>query len=258
MAWGRNNSDPPPPRAFSGSAEANVRAAIVRAAAEQRWMITRDIEMHEILQLYIKPEHRDPLKLAFNEVEFNSIDQSLQVQVPIPLGLNPTPNQKPCVVYEWDWNTSKPDGFFVPKYAVNCTFQPDAPEELMEKHASINARLQKVSYDFGLVRHVFEGLNKNGFCNTPQQMRFVWPAIRHLVDRFDKKLGNSLVDASARAGDKARVPPDLVEYMVPTVNTMARSLLLTDVNMNEKRPLVVKMGSVHYHANGDNTFEGVI
>lgn len=258
MSWGRPK-DPPPPRAFMGSAEVNVQAAIKRAAAEQRWMVTREILLDEVRQLYIKPADREPLKHAYNEVEFNAIDQALQVSVAVPDEFRPVEDQKPAVVYEWDYESSKPDGFFVPKYGTRpVQYQSDAPPELVEKYTNINERLQRIGYEFGLVRHVFNELNVNGFCNTPQQMRFVWPAIRHLVDRFDKKLGNSLVDASARAGDKARVPSHIVEYMVPTVNIMARSLLLTDVNMNEKRPLIVKMGAVNYHANGGKQFEGVI
>jgi hypothetical protein len=241
-----------------GYQENNVKNAIVKAAAEQRWMITRDIHLSEVLQLYIKPQDRDPLKQAFNEVEFNSINQVLHVKVDVPSEYRPVADQKPGVIYEWDWDMSKPDGFFVPKYGSKaCAIQPDAPPELVEKYTEINQRLQRVNYEFGLVRHVFTCLNKNGFCNTPQQMRFVWPAIRHLVDRFDEKLGRSLVDASPRAGDKARVPPEIADYMVPTVNIMAKSLLLTDVNMNEKRPLIVKMGEVWYHANGDS-FAGVV
>jgi len=252
------SNDPPPPRAFMGSAQNNVVAAISRAAAEQRWMVTREIDMNEIRQLYIRSEHREPLRLAFSEVEFNSIDQTLNALVGVPDDVRLADNQVPVVQYEWDHNSAGESGFFVPKYAMKgATFQPDAPQELVEKYQSINERLQRISWEWGLVRYVFNGLNKNGWCNTAPQMRFVWPAIRHLVGRFDSKLEMSLVDASARAGDKARVPPELVEYMVPTVNIVARSLLIGEVNMNEKRPCVVKMGGLFYLTNNGEQFEAV-
>jgi hypothetical protein len=46
--------------------------------------------------------------------------------------------------------------------------------------------------------------------------------------------------------------------MVPTVNIVARSLLLGEVNMNEARPCVVKMGSVWYNTFDNGVrFEGV-
>ena len=88
---------------------------------------------------------------------------------------------------------------------------------------------------------VFGNLNQNGWCNTPQQMRFVWPAIRHLVAKAGlKELAGQLTESSARAGDRARVPPAIHEFLVPTVNIVNRTLLMGDVDLNEKREFRLK------------------
>lgn len=256
----RNNGTPPPPRAFMSNKEHQALWAISKMAEEQRWLISTEIKVPELCQLYVNPEHRDPLTTAFGLMKYTSVDQQMTIALPYPdeydvIAMPANNTSAGSVVIEWD-HTKAPDGFFSPPYQITGP-QNDAPTELIEKYNGIWQRLARVTYEWGMVKHVFNTLNSNGFCNTPQQMRFVWPAIRHIVDRFDKSLGDTLVDASSRAGDKARIPSEITELMVPTVNIVARSLLLDRVKMDERRDHVLKIGLVTF-AFADTKFDGIV
>lgn len=244
---------PPPPRAFTGSAQFQVTNTINRMANEQRHMITRDVKVHELGQLFVDPHKLEALTRAFHDVEFTTINQGLTIEAPVgsPVDKDGDPVS---MLYCWDW-ASAPDGFFVPKHNKPLKMRDDAPPELIEKYTEIHMRLANVAYDFGLVHHVFNGLNVNGFCNTPPQMRFVWPAIRHIVARFDTKLEETLIDASSRAGDKARVPPHLADHMVETMNTIARTTLLEKVNLNERREFSLVPQAAWFTASQNMNFE---
>lgn len=234
------SKDPPPPRAFMGSNENQVVAAIRRMAIEQRWMAVRDITVEDLRQLFIPAEYRHSLKEAFSVAAPIYTDQTIQVPITL-MGDNypegyPMPSDDTLrAAFTWDRN-SCPEGFFAMTQEYTPMIQHDAPQELVDKFLYVSDNLMRISYEFGLVNRVFHALNTNGYCNTPQQMRFVWPAIKHICDKAGlKDLGNQLTETSARAGDRARVPMDVADYMVPTVNIVNRTTLLDRIDMTQER-----------------------
>jgi len=257
--FGKSERDPP--RAFSGYNEHNILGAIRKMAQEQRHMAIRHITMDDLLQLFVPAGYRHSVREAFNYARPTIPDQTISVTLPdlaTSVLRYTTVGSAPLkMVLRWDWDLCKERGFFTPgdgKVAI----QPDAPIEAAEKLSQLYLDLTRITWEFGLVRYVFNELNCNGFCNTPQQMRFVWPAIRHLVDKAGmSQLGRQLVDASPRAGDKARVPAVIADYMVQSVNIVARTLI-TEVDITEHRDFKLGIDSPHFVLPNGRTFIGMV
>jgi hypothetical protein len=239
MARRSSYNSPPPPRAFMGSSESSVSFALGKLAKEQRHMATRHISVEDFRQIYVPMGYRHSLQEAFSFTKFNTVKQELRIRLPVledyPIGYRLEDPDKPATAtFYWDYNMC-PTGFFVPK-TFTLTRQPDAPPEAIERLEYMLHELARISFEFGLVRHVFQQLNQNGYCNTPAQMRYVWPAIRHIVDKADlKDLAPSLIEASARAGDKARVPPEVTALLVPTTDIINRTTLIPKIDLSETR-----------------------
>src|SRR5207344_1545987 len=88
-------------------------------------------------------------------------------------------DQKLRATFTWDHDEC-PEGFF-PLRGFKHELQLDVSDEVREKWEYVQQLLGQINYEWGMVCYVFTMLNTNGFCNTPQQMRYVWPAIRHLA-----------------------------------------------------------------------------
>ena len=258
MSWGRRRSsvakDPTPPRAFMGHNEHQLRLAIKLLAREQRHMACRHLTVEDFRQLFIPEYLRHSLKEAFVAAAPDHLDNYIDVRVASPYAYA-DPNQHLVATLVWD-NKEAPDGFFALRGRTH-ELQPDVTSELSDKWTYVEHELSRISYEWGLVNTVFGSLNVNGWCNTPQQMRFVWPAIRHLCAKAGlKELASQLVESSARAGDRARVPPAIHEFLVPTVNIVNRTLLMDDVNLNDKREFRLQVNTPSYEVGGI-TFQGM-
>ena len=246
--------EPTPPRAFMGHNEHQVFLAIKLLAREQRFMAVRHLTVEDFRQLFIPEHYRHSLKEAFGVASQESLDQTIEARVASPYTYA-DPNGQLTATFRWDYNEC-PEGFFALR-GWKHELQPDVTPELMVKWNYVEQNLAHISYEWGLVNHVFLCLNQNGWCNTPQQMRFVWPAIRHLVAKAGlKELAGQLVESSARAGDRARVPAHIHEFLVPTVNIVNRTLLMGEVDLNEKREFRVQVNTPKYEAGGI-TFSGM-
>ena len=254
----RNKYDaPPPPRAFMGSNESQVQKAIRLLAREQHHMATRHITVEDLRQLFI-PEHlRHSLKEAFQHGAISHLDQSLEVTM-LPWEDHVlVEGQQLRATFIWDHNDC-PDGFF-PLRERKHELQPDVTPELREKWEYVQQLVGQISYEWGMVYYVFTELNTNGYCNTPQQMRFVWPAIRHLCAKAGlKELAAQLSESSARAGDRARVPALITDFMVPSVNVVNRTLLMDDVNLNEKREFRLQVNNPQYVVSTRHSTSGYV
>ena len=115
MAYGRRTPTPQPPRAFMGSNEASIYAAIRTMSAEQRHMAVRNITVEDLRQLFIPAHLRHSLKEAFSVASPRFTDQELVVEVTMS---NPIRNLADkamlLATFKWDHNTA-PEGFFVPR-----------------------------------------------------------------------------------------------------------------------------------------------
>lgn len=250
MARRSSWNTPNPVRAFMGSNENSCHVAIRKMALEQYHMATRHITIEDLRQAFVPPHLRHSLKEAYAVSANPYMNHTLDV--PITLFDN-YPDEYPMAdskmpleaTFAWDRNGS-PEGFFT-MYDQKAVIQHDAPPELVEKIQYVYDQVGRISFEFGLVQAVFHRLNQHGYCNTPQQMRFVWPAIRHIVDKAGmRELAKDLVDASSRAGDRARVPPEIAPYMVLSVNIINRTLLMDAVDTNEKREFKMKLNNPEY------------
>jgi hypothetical protein len=248
------------PRAFTSSNEVNIHGAITRMAMEQRFMAIRNWTIEDLRQLFIPAEHRDAVRQAFAYARQSVIGQVIGLPIPNrPQYSNAAPTQPLVMTLRWDYDKAGADGFFAPANG-RVEVQPDASPELLSKLEDLYQDITRITWEFGLVQHVFKELNVNGYCNTPQQMRFLWPAIRHLCDKGGLgQLGKQLIEASPRAGDRARVPAHLdTELLVQTMHIVARTLVIGEVDFDDKRDFVlsVSQNADFVLANG-RTFQGV-
>ena len=236
MSWGRSrrmSKEPTPPRAFMGHTENQLRLAIKKLAQEQRFMACRHMTVEDLRQLFVPEQLRHSLKEAFTVAAQDYLDQAIETRVTTPYKYA-DPSSFLVATLLWDRNEC-PEGFFALRGRTH-ELQPDVPPELLDKWSYVEQELARISYEWGLVSHVFDCLNNNGWCNTPQKMRFVWPVIRHLCAKAGlKELAGQLAESSARAGDRARVPPAIHEFLVPTVNIVNRTLLMDAVSSRTTR-----------------------
>ena len=255
MSWNSKNKTPKPPQAFAGSNQAQVANAIKLMAREQRHMAVRHLSVEDLRQLFIPAQHRDALRHAFDVAAPRYNDQDLQIEVPMTDPMHHLVDKdRLTATFTWDHATS-PDGFFVPRDGKGI-LQQDISSELHDKWNYAAENLARVSYEFGLVNMVYERLNKNGYCNTPQQMRYVWPAIRHIADKAGLKL--DLAEASARAGDRALMPREVREFLVPTVNIVNRTLLIDKIDTGEKRPFKLAVNAPSYVVTTPESLTGTV
>jgi hypothetical protein len=212
--------------------------------------------VEDFRQLFIPQHLRHSLKEAFGVAAQNTLDQVIETRVASPYTYaDPALNKHLTATIRFDRNEC-PEGFFALRDWKH-ELQPDVTPELMEKWDHACQQLSQISYEWGMVNHVFTSLNVNGWCNTPQQMRFVWPAIRHLCAKAGMKdLAGQLTESSARAGDRARVPLAIHEFLVPTVNIVNRTLLMGEIDLNEKREFRLQVNTPTYET-GAVTFPGM-
>lgn len=229
MAWGRRNSNPPPPpKAFSDSMEQYILRHINATGLRLQVMYMQQFTFEELKLLFIDPEDRSPLTHAYNRVRGNNI-QTQQLFVN-------SPNGNCRIRFRWDWRATDCDGsFFVPKSWGGQPSRPvvprdDAPKELLDRYNDMAENLERTSREWGLVGYVFDQLNQNGYCNTPPQMRYVWPALPQIL-RYSgyHNEARQVAEASSRAGDKAKIPHTAAPYIRETYDIVTRSLMFDDL-----------------------------
>ena len=174
MAWNNHRrrgvaKEPTPPRAFMGYSEERVKKAIKTLAQEQRFMASRHISVEDFRQLFIPEPYRHSLKEAFGVAAQENLDQVIEVNMLPWEDTRLVGDQKLTASFRWDHDEC-PEGFFALRNWKH-ELQPDVPAELMEKWQYVQQLVGQASYEWGMVQHVFDRLNTNGYCNTPQQMR---------------------------------------------------------------------------------------
>jgi hypothetical protein len=213
-------------RAFSGSAESRVIASINRIAAKLYKMAKPEYSSAELLQTFIHPDDHHALTRTYELTRGLARTQTLSVDLK-PWRRNEF-DVEGTLHFDWTYDHD-PQAFIAPidNFAGPC---PTCPDFLSHKfQTTLNAMLT-IGYEWGLVRHVFDQLNKPDFCSTPQQMRFVWPSILELLRQYDpdSHMVKLLREESTRAGDRARVPPEIAPFMRSTYDTVTKSIFLVE------------------------------
>jgi len=217
----------PPPRAFRGSQESRIHGVINGIGVQMFRLIKPEFTPAGLLDLFVDPKYHHSLTEAFSESEGAGLTQRIYIDL--------KSSRVRChLVFSWDYN-KVPGGFFMrARYGgVERRALPGpragANAVRLEQFNEMKRRLLQASYEWGLMRRVFDELNQPSYCQTPQQMRFVWPPILQLVKRMgDEQLISMLQHESSRAGDRARVPEFIKPFIRPTYDIVTRSIFLTE------------------------------
>lgn len=230
MSWGRRNSstgEPPKAKAFSDSMAYQIERAIVMTGMRMLVLNMEEFSFDELKLLFVEPDKRDFLTKAYQATKGHNIN-NMELFAQAPLNR--------CRI-RFQWRYMDADGaFFVPRDEGGLrihalTARADAPQELRERYEDMAERLERTSREWGLVRFVFTQLNQHGYCNTPPQMRYVWPAIPTLLNYAGLgDLAKTLAQPSSRAGDKARIPAQAAPYIRETYDIVTRSILVDNMN----------------------------
>ena len=223
----------------SGKASSVIRA-IQRMRDKQVNLAKQPFTLPELMEMFIKPEHREHLMYAYKHVEPSGITSTLYVKVDVPPEhaqyLTRHRDNDGCFM-KFSWYGRQEDGFYVPeqegseeRWAITSRYSGTASPELLAKYDQVVSDLIDIQSRFALCERVFRNLNNPEYCKTLPQMRYVWPAIQILLKRagFNED-AKAIAEASARAGDKVSIPPWLGNLLKETNDTIVRALMLDDM-----------------------------
>ena len=253
MPWGRRRSrgamtmaERVPPVAFpetrGSSAPYMIKRAIINLERKQVQLSMQDFTSLDLLLLFVEPEHRETLVKSYALVEPAGTTQELNVVVARPDYAFEPNGGRLRMTFVWHYLNCD-HCFYVPHKAgasaeTAVRVRDDAPADLRDRFAQVCNDLIDVHWRFAQVLKVFDRLNKPGVCTTPAQMRYVWPCI-HTLCRLAgmSELANQISTPSVRAGDKVRVPNEVMPLLHPTNDTIARAMFLEGVEPNQKPPI---------------------
>jgi hypothetical protein len=221
-----------PPRAFRGASESLLQAAIVGIANKLFNLAKPRFTSQELLDLFVEPRYHETLSNAFALTEGCGQQQNLYID------LLPRSNERYSVSgrlqFAW-YHSTVPDGFFPIRMGGGHVDHPlneareTWPKKTTEKFDETLRRMIDISFEWGLVLTVFNGLNTPGYCSTPAQMRYVWPSVLQLaLETGNDELAASLQNVSIRAGDKARIPTNIRHYVRETYDIVTKSIFLIE------------------------------
>lgn len=250
-----------PTKAFPSSQTQPIWTGVHRACRRISTMYYEQFTCSELLELFIEPGDRAAVRRAYELNGGNSAHtQNLFVT-------SPWARQRggeARIRFQWDFRDVM-DGFFVPlkqggRIETAAMMRDDAPQDLKDRFTNMADNLVRTSYEWGMVMYVFNSLNRNGYCNTPQQMRYVWPAISTLLSYGgNKDLAKQLSQPSARAGDKARVPYEVRDLIKPSADVVTRSLLCDMDSLPDGCSLKpsISVQAANYEVSPGNVFVGL-
>jgi hypothetical protein len=220
--------------AFNHAFASRIERTINDLAVKQNRLHQVQFSCEELRQLFIPPTQRRTLTHAYQLQEGGPYGfQQLYVAFSNPVCL---PWYKPRMKFQFKWeNTS--DGFLVPRQGWSsdnpATVLDDAPAELVEKFNDIVLYEVTTSFDWGLVKWVFNMLNNpEHACTTVAQIRYLWPCLVTLLQKSDlDEVARSVAEPSQRAGDRAKAPPYVMEHLKAAYDVVAKVALLEDLPM---------------------------
>jgi len=106
--------------------------------------------------------------------------------------------------------------------------RPSTPEDqqLAERFVDMCALSLRVAGEWAMVNWVMTRLQNS--LRTPQQMRYVWPAVHTIAKAAGLSVADELAQPSARAGTNAVPARMTLPFLKPTYDVVARSVLLGD------------------------------
>jgi hypothetical protein len=242
-AWGRRRrsfSDPTPEpnKAFSYADYNRLVSTVDMLAYTQLKHMVDDFTADELRELFIPERHREALTHVYSVEEPNKAYGHIYVDLISVLGTPELvfPEAKAhCVptatVLGVKFDREKmPDGFVTPTPLCGVHNNPikglygKPTPELQAKFCDMMRIMVRVAGEWAAVKWVLGELQSG--LRTPQQARYVWPATYTLAAAAKLGIAESLSEASGRAGNNAITPPQLLPYLKPTYEVVARSVLL--------------------------------
>lgn len=243
-AWGGRrrrsyDSNPDKPQAFSNSDYYQLIGTVDRLAHTQLGHMYDDFTADELRELFIPEVYRNSLTETYrlhNDVEahgevFIDLMKVLPHQVSVFDSLASCIPQKVVLRVKWD-RGNMPDGFVTPVPLCGQMNRDGAVpglrgipnEELHRKFVDTMQTMTTICGEWAAVKWVLSRLHSE--LRTPQQVRYVWPAIYTLATAAQLNWAAGISEASARAGNNAKVTADVLPYLKATYEVVARSVLL--------------------------------
>jgi hypothetical protein len=232
-----------PQPAFTRYKANNIQNAIRQMEYTQIALAKQPFELSELMQLFVDKKHHEHLTYTYDLVEPRAGTTQLYISVDMPVAMQQhvsTDNRRETAHMKFNWYGKLPGGFYVP-YSEGADedrptriMREQADPALVERYVQVEQDMLDIHCRFALCQEVFSRLNRHGVCNTPPQMRYVWPCIVTLMQRGNlADEAKELAEPSMRAGDKANVPADIAKYLKETNDTITRALFLEGVDRPE-------------------------
>jgi len=242
-----------PTTAFSAKTMKDLRNAVRAMAQLQFNRVRQPVSIATLRQLFVPAELRDLLTNAYAKAAPIGSVFDLYVGHDTPFGRG---GNQAKFRFKWDFGSVR-DGFFVPhgfgnrELAPVVHYQSDADPYLRTEFDTLLTNLCDLSWRFGMVMHVLNKLNDAN--RTPAQLRFVWPAIVPLLRRAGFHAdAEDIAEPSWRAGDSAKVPSELADYVKPAGDMVARATLV------ESKPLAAMNVRYEMSVTTFNHFDGLV
>lgn len=233
-----DDNKPSPPEAFSGRDVHKIRQAIERLAKTQLGAISDPFTGDELAGLFVPSNLlkslREVYRIESRENAYGSITIDLPSVLREPFEA-PFAEPAACIVKSAKLNVNfhrdgTPDGFMTPSPIFGAVNKPvldllgNPDSELRGRFEQQMLLMVRVMGEWACVKWVFEKLQNS--VRTPQQMRYVWPAIYPLAVEAKLKDAHLLAHSSSRSGLNASPAPECREYLKPTYEIVANSVLL--------------------------------
>ena len=232
---GGDDDNKSPPQAFTLRDLKKLRAKIADLRATQLGSLNEPFTVDDLKLLFVPYEHREALCHVYNIEEENKAHGEIYFDLP-----------RMCVedikVFDFNEATSSistgvmriyfhrhnaPEGFITPTTIFGTRQRPIGdlllPPPLLVRHFKDHTvQYLQTAFQWQLVDWVLIKLQNS--LRTPQQVRYVWPAI-HTLSRM-AELDLDLTMPSQRAGMGARPDPMALPYLRSTNDVVSNSVLL--------------------------------
>lgn len=226
---------PPPPKAFGYGDYHKIEQTIEKMMITQLGAMQEKYTGKELMELFVPHDYRTALKTVYaieeasqakGEIWFDLVFGAMHSPVFEDPAAPTRISEATMRLYFSRDNT--PDGFITPTPLFGTRQKPirrslaSPSEELRRRFYDNCGLLLKLTAEWTMVRWVVDRLQNS--LRTPQQMRYVWPAIYNIAQAAE--LNMNLSTTSARAAMNAVPAPDARPYLRETNDVVARSVLL--------------------------------
>jgi len=253
--------------AFTGDSYYKINNAITDLAYVNLGVLADPWSADELAELFCPPDLLKSVRQIYSVEEPHSAVGEIYIDLmkiipvqqevfPDTLQARVTP-EKLVMRLHFDRETM-PDGFITPKpvfggyNAPVWQFKGPAPSELKERFIYQMQEMINAAGRWSMVRWVMNHLQNT--VRTPQQARYIWPAIYTLASTGKIRDYQNLAEPSSRAALNAVVDPIVAPYLKPTYEVVANSVLLgvQDAHSSRYRNGQICFSQINFKAHPPN------